>query len=126
MTDGSPCFDLNIQNNIAAGCKFAAWVVPGNDCDDTSSTRFKNDIGHSAKGAGAAVWPDKSSSGKNQVKCDESSHFKGYKTTLPCLAAFYGTDEIRAHDITCIDSEKGVSLQTGGDGEKKIIQFYDS
>ena len=33
---------------------------------------------------------------------------------------------MRAHDITCIDTERGVSLQTAGHGDDKIIKFYDS
>lgn len=121
----SPCHDLTITNNIAAGCKFAGYLAPGHDCDDTSSKRFRNNISHSNKGVGAAVMPD-GKVGKNHNSCYEMSHFKAYKTTLPCLAAFYGTKEMRAHDITCIDAEKGVSLQTAGDGEDIMIKFYDS
>ena len=45
---------------------------------------------------------------------------------MPCLAAFYATKEMRAHDITCIDSEKGVSLQTAGEGDDYKIKFFDS
>ena len=54
------------------------------------------------------------------------SHFKAYKTTLPCLATHYQTNEMIAHDITCIDTEKGVSLQTAGGGDSKLIKLYDS
>lgn len=114
-----------MTNNIAAGCKFAGYLAPGYDCGDTSSTRFKNNISHSNKGVGAAILPD-DRLGKNHDNCYEMSHFKAYKTTLPCLAAFYKSKEIRAHDITCIDSVKGVSLQTAGDGDKFLIKFYDS
>ena len=59
MTDGSPCFDLDIQNNVAAGCKFAGFIVPGYDCEDTESVKFKNNLSHSNKGVGAAIYPDK-------------------------------------------------------------------
>ena len=59
MSDGSPCHDITVTNNIAAGCKFAAYIAPGHDCDGNGSDRFKNNIGHSCKGAGAAVYPDK-------------------------------------------------------------------
>jgi hypothetical protein len=40
----------------------------------------------------------------------------------------YDTDEIRAHDITCIDTEHGISLQTAFEGgsDKRLIKFYDS
>lgn len=33
LTQGSICTGLTITNNIAAGCKFAGFVVPGHDCD---------------------------------------------------------------------------------------------
>ena len=124
-TDGSACRDLTVTNNIAAGCKFAGFIAPGHDCDDNNSIRFRDNISHSNKGVGAAVYPDRNI-GKNHNKCYEISHFKGYKTTLPCLATHYPSREIRAHDITCIDSEGGVSLQTGVAGDDLTIKFYDS
>ena len=58
MSNGSPCHDLTITNNIAAGCKFAGYIAPGHDCGDANSNRFRNNVAHSAKGAGAAVYPD--------------------------------------------------------------------
>lgn len=99
---GSPCYDMKLTNNVAAGCTFAGFIAPGHDCD-TESERFNNNIAHSVKGTGAAVYPDEFT-GKNHRKCYEISHFKGYKTTNPCLASFYQTYELRAHDITCIDT----------------------
>ena len=30
------------------------------------------------------------------------------------------------HDITCIDNEKGINLQTAGDNDEILIRFYDS
>lgn len=42
------------------------------------------------------------------------------------MAANYVVNEMHAHDITCIDSERGISLQTGGEGDSKLIKFYDS
>ena len=45
---------------------------------------------------------------------------------LPCVATHDVTVEMRAHDITCIDSEKGVSLQTGGEGDNQVIKFSNS
>jgi hypothetical protein len=124
LTDGSNCFDLNITGNTAAGCKFAGFIAPGHDCGVSSSIRFKDNISHSNNGVGAAIYPDKV--GKNHNKCYELSHFKAYKTILPCVATHYVTNEMRAHDITCIDSERGINLQTGGEGENKLIKFYDS
>lgn len=126
MSDGSACFDLTVTNNIAAGCRFAAFIAPGHDCGISGgSNRFKNNVAHSTEGAGGAVYPDKLV-GKNHNQCYEISYFAAYKTTLPGLAAFYPVDEIRAHHITIIDTLKGVSLQTGKDGEDLKIRFADS
>ena len=33
---------------------------------------------------------------------------------------------MRAHDITCIDTQLGISLATGGEGDDKLIKFYNS
>ena len=33
---------------------------------------------------------------------------------------------MRAHDITCIDAEKGISLQTGTEGDGMVIKFSNS
>lgn len=87
---------------MAAGCKFAGFIAPGHDCDDESSIKFKDNLSHSNKGAGALVYPDRL--GDSHQTCYEMSHFKAYKTTLPCLATHYDTNEMRAHDITCIDA----------------------
>jgi len=115
---------MTITNNIAAGCKFAGFLAPGYDCD-TASTKFKDNVSHSNLGVGAAIFPDYLT-GSNHFKCYEMSHFKAYKTTLPCVAAHYATLEMRAHDLTCIDSNRGINLQTGNESEKVVIKFYDS
>ena len=103
FSNGSSCQDLEVTNNIAAGCKFAGFIAPGHDCSVTSSSRFKDNVSHSNLGVGAAIYPD-FANGNQHNKCYELSHFKGYKTMLPCVATHYGTVEMRAHDITCIDS----------------------
>ena len=38
----------------------------------------------------------------------------------------YVTDEMRAHHITCIDTEKGISLQTGKESDDLKIILSDS
>jgi len=75
----SPCTDVSITNNIAAGCKFSGFIAPGYDCDDTTSTAFKDNIAHSIKGTGADIYPD-GKNGNNHGTCYELSHFKAYKT----------------------------------------------
>jgi len=122
---GSPCFDITITNNIAAGCFFAGFIAPGDECNSTTSLKFRDNISHSNLGAGALPYPDVSL-GTNQNQCYQVANFKSYKTTLPCVAAFYHTKEIRAYNLTCIDQEKGLNLQTAGEGEKLVSKLYDS
>lgn len=124
MTQGSKCTDLQITNNIAAGCKYGGFIAPGKDCDDTSSLKFKNNVAHSSNGAGAYIYPDVA--GNRHDKCYEGSHFAAYKNTLQCVVTHYPTKEMRMHDITCIDNERGINLQTAGDNDEIQIKFYNS
>lgn len=124
MTQGSKCSDLEITDNIAAGCKFGGFLAPGHDCGDTSSVKFRNNVAHSSNGAGAYIYPDVA--GNRHDKCYEGSHFTAYKNQLQCVVTHYITEEIRMHDITCIDNERGINLQTGGDKDDIKITFSDS
>lgn len=126
MTEGSPCYDMKITNNVAAGCLFAGFIAPGHDCDDNLNVRFRDNVAHSITGAGAGalIYPDPL--GRSHSKCYELSHFSAYKTQTACVATHYSTAEMRAHDMTCIDSQKGISLQTAGESDERIIKFYDS
>jgi hypothetical protein len=54
----SACTDVFITNNTAAGCIFSGFIAPGYNCDDTTSTAFKDNIAHSVKGGGAYIYPD--------------------------------------------------------------------
>lgn len=103
----------------------AGFLVPGNDCGDTESTKFRDNVSHSIAGSGALVYPDVVD-GKNQDECYEMSHIAVYKTTWPGVAALYFTKEVRAHDITSIDCQKGISLNTGREGDDLKIKLYDS
>lgn len=124
MTQGSKCSGLSIVNNIAAGCKFGGFIAPGHDCDDSGQQKFRNNVAHSSNGAGAYIYPDVA--GKDHGKCYEGSHFAAYKNTLQCVVAHYPTVDMRMHDITCIDNERGINLQTAGDNDEISIRFYDS
>lgn len=124
MTQGSKCYDLQVTDNIAAGCKFGGFIAPGHDCDQTDSQKFKNNVAHSSNGAGAYIYPDSASS--SHSKCYEGSHFTGYKNQLQCIATHYSTREMRFHDITCIDNAKGINLQTAGEANELKIKFSDS
>jgi hypothetical protein len=124
MTDGSSCFEMQITGNVAAGCKFAGFIAPGHDCGDTTSMVFKDNVSHSNKGTGANVYPNQFAA--SHSTCYEMSHFAAYKTQLPCLATHYSTSEMRARDITCIDSEKGINLQTGREADELTISLSNS
>ena len=115
---------MKITNNIAAGCKFGGFIAPGHDCGDSRSTKFRNNVAHSNNGAGAYIYPDVA--GNRHDRCYEGSHFTGYKNNLPCVVTHYPTLEMIFHDITCIDNELGINLQTAGDNDKILIRFYDS
>jgi hypothetical protein len=112
----SACTGVSITNNVAAGCLFSGFIAPGYNCDDTTSTAFKDNIAHSIKGTGANIYAD-DVNGSNHGTCYELSHFKAYKTEQPCVATHYHTVEMRAHDITCIDAQLGINLQTAGEGD---------
>lgn len=124
MTQGSKCYDLQITDNIAAGCVFGGFVAPGHDCGDTSSKKFRGNIAHSNDGAGAYIYPDNASS--KHSKCYEGSHFTGYKNQLQCVTTHYNTLDMRMSDLTCIDNAKGVCLQTGGSNDEISISLKDS
>lgn len=81
-------------------------------------------MAHSSNGSGAYIYPDMAV--PEHSKCYEGSHFAGYKNTLQCVTAHYVTKDMRMHDMTCIDNQKGVSLQTGQDNDKISIRLYDS
>lgn len=108
MTEGSKCTDLQIKNNIAAGCKFGGFVVPGYNCDQSLSYVFRDNVAHSSEGSGAYIYPDKYNSA--HAKCYQGSHFAGYKNTQQCVVTHYFSEEIRMHDLTCIDNQKGINL----------------
>lgn len=72
------CYQNKVTNNVAAGCEYAAFVVPGHDCDDSAnSLKFKGNVGHSTAGSGANIFPDVN--GNSHEKCYEGSYFTGYK-----------------------------------------------
>lgn len=72
------CFNNVVMNNIAAGCNYAGFIVPGHDCGDYSNQKFKNNVAHSIDGSGAHIFPDVTS--PNHINCYEGSYFASYKT----------------------------------------------
>jgi hypothetical protein len=110
---GSPSYDITFKNNIAGGCIFSGFVAPGHDCDDSSQVSFRGNVAHSIGGEnggyGAYLYPNPALNGN---KCFEVSHFTAYKTRGSCLVTFADTPDHRGHDITCIDCELGLSMNT--------------
>jgi len=114
--DGS-CYDVSVTNSISAGCIYAAYVVPGHDCDDSDDqTKFRNNVAHSVTGDGAIVFPDVTGSGHS--KCYEGSHFAAYKCSMSGILSHFWSEEIRWNHITLIDNSLGVINMPGVKGEE--------
>lgn len=74
----SSCYNNKIKNNIAFGCKYAGFVVPGHDCDASETQdNFRDNVAHSNDGSGANIFPD--INGDGHSTCYEGSHFSAYK-----------------------------------------------
>jgi hypothetical protein len=95
-------------------------VAPGHDCGDTSSSKFKGNVAHSVQGSGAYIYPDPAVA--EHGACYEGSHFAAYKVTESGLATHYRSEEIRMRDMTFIDNQEGISLQTAGDRDVQQIR----
>ena len=109
---GSACSNVSITDSIAAGCPFAGFVAPAHRCEDLNSQKFTYNVAHSVDGVGAYIYPDPTDS--TQKTCMEASYFFGYKNAGACLATFAKTDDLRVHDLSCIDNVEGLSLITTG------------
>ena len=99
------------SNNIAAGCAFAGFIAPGYYTCGDGGENFKNNIAHSSNMVGLYAYA--APTGTDNANCVEFSHFSAYKTQEACLVSFIDTKEQKAHHITCIDVQQGVSLNTG-------------
>ena len=117
------CPNSSVQNSIAAGNIYGGFIAPGHDCGDTSSVKFKNNIGHSNDGDGAYIFPDPASN--QSGNCYEVSNFSAYKNKEVGVTTHYQTKELRARDLVMIDNSKGISLQTAGEGDSIKIRAYD-
>ena len=117
------CRDSSVTNSIAAGCAFAGFIAPGHECEDDASTKFSGNVAHSSERAGAHIYPDPSSS--KSRSCYEGSNFSAYKNRDGGLSTMYSTADLRMRDMTFVDNEKGVSLQTAGEREQISISMTD-
>lgn len=107
---GTPSYDMTFTDNIAAGCPYAGFIAPGHVCGETDQVNFRNNVAHSIAGYGSYSYPNPADSSA----CFEVSHFTAYKVSEPCVVTFAKTRDHRASHITCIDNEKGMSLNTAG------------
>jgi len=60
--------------------------------------------------------------GTKNAACVEFSHFSAYKTKEACLVSMIPTKLQKAHHITCIDVQQGVSMNTA-EGEKDDVSI---
>ena len=111
---GTPNHDLKFQNNIAAGCVFAGMVIPADDtCSTTSTTNvIKNNIAHSSNRVGIYAYVNPIST--TSSTCVEWGYASAYKTQEACAVSVMLTPLQKAHHITCIDVEQGLSANYGG------------
>lgn len=114
--DDNTCYGNQITNSVAAGCVYAGFVVPGHDCDDNYSYKFRDNVAHSIEGIGAVIFPDVT--GGSHRFCYEGSRFKAYKCQEQSVATHFKSEEIRIKEVTQIDCQHGISIQTSGENEK--------
>ena len=81
-------------------------------------------MAHSNAGAGGHIYPNPDISSSSQ--CYEGSYFAAYKNKDGGLTTMYRTDEMRMSHMTFIDNEKGMSLNTAGDGPSKKVLLKDT
>jgi hypothetical protein len=117
--EGNRCSKSSVTNSVAVGCAFAGFIAPGNDCGDTVSTKFRNNVAHSNERTGAHIYPDPSSS--KSATCYEGSYFAAYKNRDGGLTTMYSTADLRMHDMVFIDNQNGVCLQAAG--ERDLVQI---
>ena len=53
---GTVTSKMTFKDNIAAGCPFAGFIAPGEDCDAVDPVSFKNNTAHSVDGMGVYAY----------------------------------------------------------------------
>ena len=110
---GTVTRDMTFTGNTAAGCPFAGIIGPGDDCDDVDPVAFKNNIAHSVDGYGIYAYANPAST--TASNCFSFGYATAYKTVQASIFAMPSTKLLKAHHLTALDSQKGISLNTGGD-----------
>lgn len=123
LPDPTQCFNSGITNSIAAGCAYAGFVAPGHACDDSESTIFRGNVAHSGERSGAHIYPNPAISSSS--RCYQGSHFAAYKNRDGGLVTAYETRDLRIHDMTFIDNQRGISVNTAGENPTMRISMTD-
>lgn len=102
------CYDIKVQNNIAAGAPYAGFVMPGHECGDYN-THFGN-VAHSIKGLHAGhglMFKENNTSPSN---CVEISYFTGYKCYYNGAFGYPKNVLTRMTHINAIDNIYGFGM----------------
>ena len=117
---GTVTRDMTFTGNTAAGCPFAGIIGPGEDCDENDPVQFKNNIAHSIDGYGIYAYANPAST--TASTCFSFGYATAYKTVQASIFAMPNTKLLKAHHLTALDSQKGISLNTGG-SEKDDVEI---
>lgn len=122
---GSSCARISMTDSISAGCPYAGFIASGYECGLLNNQKFTYNVAHSIDGVGSYMYADPSDT--SQRTCMEVGFFFGYKNKGNCLTAVANTQQLRVHDINCIDNVEGLSLITGAnDVDNVLIALSDS
>lgn len=79
-----------IKNSIAAGCKFAGFIVGGHTCGATNDNFFDN-VAHSIDGYGARIYPTGAKKTEFET-CYEGSKFAAHHCMEQGIVAYEKTN----------------------------------
>lgn len=105
------CSDVSVTNNIAAGVRYAGFVVPAHDCDSQGTQSvFRGNVAHSvsgmASGEGLVVYP----TGGTHSTCFQASHFSAYKISVAAVNSFQVSAKTVMSDMTLVDNNYGLAV----------------
>jgi hypothetical protein len=116
------CSESSIKDSIAAGCAFAGFVAPGDECDDNSNAKFYNNVAHSNERVGGHIYPDPAE--RKSGRCYKGSHFAAYKNRECGVSTMYRvSEEMRMEHLTMIDNVLGISLNSAGESDDVLVSM---
>mmetsp|Transcript_21730 Transcript_21730/g.16040 ORF Transcript_21730/g.16040 Transcript_21730/m.16040 type:complete len:471 (+) Transcript_21730:751-2163(+) len=90
-TDGDTCSSLHVTNNIFAGSIMYGAAAPGHTCGDKDDETFKDNVVHSIKGWGVAIFP----ADDEHYECVEGSDITVYKCTEAGLYSYFEVERLQ-------------------------------